>query len=116
MSFISQGLGQNQPGCADGSIAGPGEVYIVQFLRPDGRRQVVMAEVGEELAEKAREYNLGLSAEWLPGGKVAIYGLTEEMDEDNEIVMLADNGPGENSPTKVLKRVIERLLSTYASS
>ena len=82
--------------------AAAGEVEITQFLRPDGRRRRMLAEVGEELAAKAK--NLIISTEELGTGKVAIYVRRKGSAEHLEF---AENGPGGNSPTEVLKRMIE---------
>lgn len=85
--------------------AGPGDVEIIQFLRPDGRRRRLLAEVGEELAAKAR--GLIISAEELGTGKVAIYVRRKDESKESEHLELAENGPGKNSPAEVLKRMIE---------
>lgn len=86
--------------------AGPGEVEIIQFLRPNGRRRRMLAEVGEELAAKAR--GLIVSVEELGTGEVAIYVRRKGESEEEERLELAENGPGKNSPTEVLKRMIEQ--------
>ena len=72
--------------------AGPGDVEIIQFLRPDGRRRRMLAEVGEELGT----------------GEVAIYTRRKSAPVEAERLELAENGPGKNSPTEVLKRMIEK--------
>lgn len=80
----------------------PGEVEITQYLMPDGRKRKLKAYVGEELARLAQD--MELSTEVLTTGEVAIYakrGGEEMMD-------LANNGPGDNSPKTVLARLIER--------
>jgi len=84
----------------------PGDVEIIQFMRPDGRRRRMLAEVGEELAAKAK--NLIISAEELGIGKVSIFIRRKGDPEEAEHLDLAENGPGKNSPTEVLKRMIER--------
>ncbi|MBE3040302.1 MAG: hypothetical protein IMZ62_16010 [Chloroflexi bacterium] len=85
--------------------AGPGDVEIIQFLRPGGRRRRMLVEVGKELVVKAR--GLILSAEALGTGKVALYARRKNESEEAEHLELADNGPGKNSPCEVLKRMIE---------
>lgn len=86
---------------------GPGDVEIIQLLRPDGRRRRMLVDVGEELAAKAKD--LIISAEELGTGKVAIWVRRKGDPKEAEHLDLAENGPGKNSPTEVLKRMIERL-------
>lgn len=82
----------------------PGEVEIIQFLRPSGRRRRMLADVGLELAEKAKD--LIITSGQLTTGDIAIYVRRKGESDDNERLELADNGPGPNSPTEVLKRMI----------
>lgn len=84
----------------------PGEVEVIQFLRPDGRRRRMAAMVGEEYSLMA--VDLVLSAEELTTGRVAIYARKIDEPEENETTEIAENGPGENSPTDCLIRVIKR--------
>lgn len=81
-----------------------GDVEIIQFLRPNGRRRRMLADVGEELAMKAKD--LIISAEELQTGQVAIYIRRKKGTGKSERCEIAENGPGENSPTEVLKRMI----------
>lgn len=94
---------------------GPTEVEIIQFLRPSGKRRRMVAEVGADLAEAAKD--LILSAEELsPGtGKVAVYVRTKEEHPDKEHVSLADNGPGPDNPTAVLQRMIRKYANSKRS-
>ena len=86
--------------------AGSRDVEIIQFLRPAGRRRRMLAEVGEELAAIATD--LIISAEDLLTGMVAIYVRKKGEPEDSEHLELAQNGPGQNSPAEVLKRMIRQ--------
>jgi hypothetical protein len=86
--------------------AGPGDVEIIQFLRPNGQRRRMLTYVGEELAAKAKD--LIISAEELGTGQVAIYVRRKGESEEEERLELAENGPGKNSPTEVLKRMIKQ--------
>lgn len=86
--------------------AGPSEVEIIQFLRPNGRRRRMLVEVGEDLAAKAKD--LIISAEELQTGEVAIYTRRKSEPVEAERLELAENGPGKNSPAEVLKRMIKR--------
>jgi len=83
------------------------EVEVIQFLTPHGRRRRMIAPVGKDLAEKAK--NLILSAEQLRTGKLAIYARKIGEPEENERMDLANNGPGANSPANVLKKLIRRV-------
>jgi len=89
---------------------GPAGVEIIQFLRPDGMRRRMLAEVGEELAKKAK--NLIISAEELTTGEIAIYvrKVGEPEPEVNEAVEIAVNGSGDKSPNECLKRLIKRCV------
>jgi len=83
------------------------EVEVIQFLRPDAKRRRMIAPVGKDLAEKAK--NLILSAEQLRTGKIAIYARKIGESEENEKMDLANNGPGINSPANVLKKLIRKV-------
>ena len=82
------------------------EVEVIQFLRPHGRRKRLLASVGEDLAKLAE--NMVISAEELQDGKVATYVRMKDEPEEKESMELADNGPGENSPTECLKKLIRK--------
>lgn len=84
----------------------PGEVEVIQLLRPDGRRRRMAAMIGEEYAAMAED--LILSAEELTTGEVAIYARKIGDPEESEAVEIAENGPGDNSPIDCLIRVIKR--------
>ena len=74
----------------------------------------MLAEVGKELAAKAK--GLIISAEELGTGKVAIYLRQKGEPEEAERLELAENGPGKNSPTEVLKRMIEKYGTSPAET
>lgn len=82
----------------------PGEVEVIQFLRPDGERRRMAAPVGEEYVLMAKD--LILSAEELTTGEIAIYARKIGEPEEAEISEIAVNGPGDNSPSECLKRLI----------
>lgn len=86
----------------------PDEVELTQYLPPNGLTRIVRATVGEEYAKKAE--GLIFSTEVLATGVVVVYGRKVGQSEENEISEFAENGPGENNPTAVLKRVIDRLV------
>jgi len=81
-------------------------VEVIQFLRPGGKRRRMIAPVGEEVAQKAAD--MVLSGEELTTGEIVLYARFIAEDEENEISEIATNGPGENSPTECLKRLIEK--------
>ena len=83
------------------------ELPITQYLRPNGEKRIMFAPVGREYVEKAG--GLVLSVEWLPTGKVALYGRRENESGDKEVCELADNGQGEREPTVILRKLIDRL-------
>lgn len=89
-----------------GSLA-DNEVEVIQFLRPNGRRRRMVAPVGKKLAKKAE--NFILSAECLRAGRIALYARRIGEAEETEHLELAENGPGINSPTNVLKKLIKRM-------
>ena len=89
--------------------AGPADVEIIQFLRPNGKRRRMVAEVGVDLAETAKD--LIVSAEDLGNGKVAVYVRSKEEHPDKEHVSLATNGPGPDNPTAVLQRMIRKYVN-----
>lgn len=83
------------------------ELPIIQYLRSNGQKRMMFAPIGRDYVEKAK--GLELSAEWLPTGKVALYGKRKDESDEKEICELADNGSGENEPVVVLRRLIDRL-------
>lgn len=82
------------------------EVEVIQFLRPDGKRRRMLVTVGGDLAELAED--MILSAEELQTGQVAVYARHKDEPEEAEVVEIAENGPGENSPCACLKRLIRK--------
>jgi len=82
------------------------EVELIQFLRPHGKRKRMLATIGEDLAKLAED--MMISAEELKDGRVAVYVMMKGEHTESEIVEIADNGPGENSPTECLKRLIRK--------
>jgi len=85
------------------------EVEVTQYLRPDGKKQRVFAQVGEDLAAKCGD--LILSAEVLSTGLIAIYARFKDEGTEAEIMDLAENGPGDKSPAAVLTKLITRKLA-----
>lgn len=82
------------------------EVEIIQFLRPDGRRRRMVASVGKEIAKLAE--NQILSAEALTTGEIALYSYLLKEGIENEFIELAKNGPGKESPSNSLIKLIKR--------
>ena len=81
-------------------------IRITQYLRPNGRKAEVFADIPDELKGKADL--LEISAEVVPGNMVMIYAHVKGQSAEDELTELADNGPGENSPNKALIRLINR--------
>jgi len=67
----------------------------------------MIAPVGKEAAGKAKD--LILSVEVLPNGILALYARRIGEPVEGEKTELAENGPGNNSPANVLKRLIKRV-------
>jgi len=78
------------------------EIEVTQYLRPNGQKRKMYAKVGEDIAKKAE--GLVLSAEMIPTGLIAIYA--RRRGDSEEKMRLAENGPGENSPTNRLIELI----------
>lgn len=83
------------------------EVEVIQYLKPSGRRRRMLAPVGKEHAEMAKD--MVLSSEILSTGEVALYAYFQDEDEEEYgAIDLAENGPGDKNPTAVLQRMIEK--------
>ena len=81
-------------------------IRITQYLRPNGVKAIVLADIPDELKQKADL--LVISCELLPTNQVMIYAHVKGQSEEDERTELADNGPGDNSPDKALIRLINR--------
>ncbi len=80
---------------------------ISQYLQPDGRVKQIHTEVDEEIFELSLD--IILSAEVLSPGTIAFYARYIHQGKEDEIMDIAVNGPGENSPQKVLTKLIKSL-------
>jgi len=84
------------------------KIEITQYLRPNGRKTLVYANVGEKHAKMVEEKQLVISCELLSTDMVAIYIKQQDQSDEEEKTFLARNSPrGKNSPVEVLKRSIE---------
>jgi len=84
------------------------EVPLTQYLRPDGRRRAITADVDIKLGPKVRailDKGYRFTAEELSGLGVS---LCIENDEEDLAVEVAENGPGSNSPRVALERLISK--------
>ena len=81
-------------------------IRITQYLRPNGRKARIFADIPDELKGKADL--LEISAEAVPGNMVMIYAHVKGQSEEDELTELADNGPGDNDPQAALIRLIKR--------
>lgn len=84
------------------------ELEIIQFLRPNGIRRRMSTKLTTELVNKAK--NIIISAEELTTGKIAIYGRKIGEPVESEYLLLADNFEGDNSPNKILEKVINHVV------
>ena len=81
-------------------------VELTQFKLPDGHEVPVTCEVADDLREKyelVRENRLRLTAEILTTGEIS---LAIEHKEGDVMLELAENGPGDHAPNKVLERML----------
>jgi hypothetical protein len=85
----------------------PGELAVIHYVAPFGRQKKVFAPVGEEYVRKAE--GMVASAEVLSTDIVALYLRWAEEPEEKELLRLARNGPGADSPNETLKRMIDEL-------
>jgi hypothetical protein len=83
------------------------DVEVIQYLRPDGKKRIMYAPIGEQYVQKSK--NMVCSAEELPNGTIVIYVRWDYGPEEKELIEFATNGPGDNSPNEVLKSMIDRL-------
>lgn len=93
-------------------------VEVIQFLRPYGRQVKQEAEVPDELIDKytqMREAGCRLTAEVLPGGLVSLCIESRELGEDLYL-LLANNGPGANSPANVVAKLLEQFDPDYVQT
>ena len=84
-----------------------GEVEVIQYLRPDGKRRRMAVPLGEDYVEKAKD--LILSAEELRTGEIALYARRKSRSTEHEFIELAENGPRPESPDKKLRLLINRM-------
>lgn len=84
-----------------------GIVRITQYKRPNGKKEHVTCRVPLETEKKAK--GMGIAAELLTTGEVAIYCKYNGDPVENERLELATNGPGDKSPDKMLIKLIDRV-------
>ena len=85
------------------------KVELTQYIRPDGRKNTVYADLPNEVAQKAQD--MALSCEVLMSGQVVIYGRFKDEDEELEYMDFAENTAeaSPNRPDAVLTKVIEKV-------
>lgn len=81
-------------------------IRITQYLRPSGKRAVMPVDIKDELKEIAE--GLEISCELIPTERVVIYAHRKGESAEDELTEMADNGPGNNTPTMALERLIRR--------
>jgi len=84
----------------------PGEIEVIEYLRPNGARRRMSTFVGKEYVEMAKD--LILSAEELRNGEIVVYARRIGEPTEAEICEIAVNDSGEKSPLNCLKRLIEK--------
>lgn len=94
--FMSKDAGQKE-----------NEVIVTQYMRPNGEKRIMYAPLGVNYRIKAE--HMVCSAEQLGTGEVAIYIRWDYQTKEEELIELAENGPGSQSPNETLKRMIDRL-------
>ena len=82
-------------------------VSLTVYRPPNGRGSRESCIVGKEHREKAE--GMVLSAEILSSGEIALYGRYQEEKEEEELLEIAKNGPGEKSPANMLRKVIDNV-------
>ena len=81
-------------------------IRITQYLRPNRTPAEIFADIPDEYYQKAQL--LKLSCERIPPNNVIIYAHVKGQSEEDELTEIAENGPGKNSPTEALIRLIKR--------
>jgi len=86
------------------------EIEVTQYLRPDGKRVLCFAPVGEFYVEKAEGmiFSAEVSRDSLC---VLLYARLAEDPEEEELCEIASNGPGPNEPPICLRRMIDELYA-----
>jgi hypothetical protein len=89
------------------------KVEVIQYVHPNGRPRPTYVELPDEVAKMA-EYQV-LTCECIPFNynKIIFYsylwGTDPNKDSTCEHNMIADNGPGENSPANILEKLIREM-------
>ena len=89
-------------------------IKLTQYLHPSGRTRSVGVEVPDDVAAMATD--LVLSCEMMPNDSsiVVIYchHVDDDIDEnpEAELCFFATNGPGEDSPQKVVENIIRAAM------
>jgi len=90
-----------------------GIISLTQYVHPNGKERIVSIELPDEVCEMAK--NQVLSCECLPNdyGKIVLYsypiGYNPDDNPSCEHSLIANNGPGKNSPTVVLEKLIRKV-------
>lgn len=80
-------------------------VCLTQYLRPNGEKRPMAVEVPDTIAALAA--GMVLTCEVLMTGQVAIYCRWAGEDEDDELCLLATNGPhATNQPDMVVAEIV----------
>lgn len=88
-----------------------GTITITQFLHPHGKRRMVSTELPDDICELAKDQLISLEKAPHDPAKVVFYSHKKDDHVENELCMIADNGPGENGPQKILARLIKKVAA-----
>ncbi len=86
------------------------EISITQHVRPHNGKRNMHVDVPQDVyAIYKKKIRPIIGVEVLPTSMVAIYGRLPNQGEEQELTRLAENGPGDKSPTAVLCQLIREL-------
>ena len=84
----------------------PEEVEVIQYLHPSGKRRRMAVAVGLDFVKKASA--MILESETVEN-TVTLYGRFVGQSEEEQLIKIATNGPGEKNPQTMMKKLIEEL-------
>jgi hypothetical protein len=85
-------------------------IKIKQYLRPNGAVAWPKANVEDDLAEFVIDNDIVITAELISDEEVAITAKYPDWPDEAEFLEIADNGPGEKEPTKMIEKVLRKLI------
>ncbi len=92
-----------------------GTVSLTQFVHPYGERRETSVELPDEVCEMANGQVLTCEAMPNDYSKIIFYSYPKGADPDEtpeaEELLIAENGPGENSPKATLEKLVRLVHS-----